>query len=267
MVFIKISCKKGILIFCGLIVFSLYSFKYRSISDIDLYNKKKIIFVKSPTVEDYLLGRFNYKKDTGFVKVETKYCSRDEMYLRKATAIAFKKMANAALKDGIKLTIISATRSFSEQKSIWEGKWEGKRLVNGKNLSTIKNPAERAITILKYSSMPGTSRHHWGTDIDLNSLSMSFFEKGEGQKIFTWLLKNASSFGFHQPYTPKGTERPMGYEEEKWHWSYTPVAKVYMQKFRTNCSNTEIKGFLGYETAVSLNVIKNYVLAVSKDCQ
>ena len=42
--------------------------------------------------------------------------------------------------------------------------------------------------IMKYSSMPSTSRHHWGTDIDLNSLENSYFEKGEGKKYsIGWL--------------------------------------------------------------------------------
>ncbi|NJK84501.1 MAG: M15 family metallopeptidase [Saprospiraceae bacterium] len=51
--------------------------------------------------------------------------------------------------------------------------------------ATTPNPQERALKILKYSSMPGTSRHHWGTDIDLNSFSNSYFEQGEGKKYMT----------------------------------------------------------------------------------
>jgi len=71
----------------------------------------------------------------------------------------------------------------------------------------------------------GTSRHHWGTDIDLNSFNNKYFESGKGKKIYDWLTSNASSFGFCQPYTPKGDHRPHGYNEEKWHWSYQPVSQ------------------------------------------
>ena len=114
-------------------------------------------------------------------------------------------MYDAAKKEGITLKIISATRNFATQKIIWEGKWTGKRLHESKeNLAkTIPNPTERAIKILRWSSMPGTSRHHWGTDIDLNKLNNSYFEKGEGLKIYNWLIANASSFGFCQPYSPE----------------------------------------------------------------
>ena len=34
-------------------------------------------------------------------------------------------MAEAAKKEGVILTIISATRNFESQKRIWENKWNG----------------------------------------------------------------------------------------------------------------------------------------------
>ncbi len=106
---------------------------------------------------EYLLGKFNQKTDTSFALISMKYCSKEGMYLRKETIAAFVKMYDAAKKEGVSLKIISATRNFNEQKSIWEAKWNGSRLVNGKNLAqTIKDPVERAKTILRYSSMPGT---------------------------------------------------------------------------------------------------------------
>ncbi|MFM9004881.1 MAG: D-alanyl-D-alanine carboxypeptidase family protein [Flavobacteriales bacterium] len=40
---------------------------------------------------------------------------------------------------------------------------------------------------MKFSSMPGTSRHHWGTDIDLNSVEPSYFLSGKGLLIYQWL--------------------------------------------------------------------------------
>ena len=55
-----------------------------------------------------------------------------------------------------------------------------------------------AKTILLYSSMPTTSRHHWGTDMDINSLENSYFASGQGLKEYTWLKKNAAKFGFCQ---------------------------------------------------------------------
>ncbi len=50
--------------------------------------------------------------------------------------------------------------------------------------------------------MPQASRHHWGTDVDINSVEPEYFESGQGLKEYTWLQENAWKFGFCQPYTP-----------------------------------------------------------------
>jgi zinc D-Ala-D-Ala carboxypeptidase len=91
--------------------------------------------------------------------------------------------------------------------------------------TSITDPVERAREILRFSAMPGTSRHHWGTDIDLNSLVNSYFRVRTRKKNLRMAAcKTLVSFGFCQPYTAHGANRNGGYEEEKWHWSYKPVA-------------------------------------------
>ena len=176
-------------------------------------------------------------------------------------------MREAAQKDGVQLTIISAARNFNHQKRIWEAKWNGNRLVNGKNLKTdIPEPGKRAVAILKYSSMPGTSRHHWGTDIDINSLSPSYFESGKGKKEYEWLRDNADQFGFCQVYSEKGMDRVYGYEEEKWHWSYVPIASKYTRFFERNVSQKDITGFDGSD-ALQFSLILNYVTGIASHCK
>ncbi len=215
----------------------------------------------------YLTGRFNPEKDSLFTKVDLKYANRKDLYLRKETYKAFIKMYNSALKQGIKLTIISATRNFNYQKYIWERKWTGKRLVNGKNLATsVSDPVKRAKTILKHSSMPGTSRHHWGTDIDMNTLENNYFATEKGKKIFIWLKNNAAQYGFCQTYTQKNALRPTGYEEEKWHWSYMHLSGLLLEQYKKQVTYKDLKGFLGCETAEKLNIIDNYVMTINKEC-
>ncbi|OIP01341.1 MAG: hypothetical protein AUJ97_07130 [Bacteroidetes bacterium CG2_30_32_10] len=215
----------------------------------------------------HLLGQFNYKTDNGFVEVDAKYGNKKGMYLQKEVYEAFLKMKVAAAKDGITLIIVSATRNFNEQKMIWEAKWSGKKLVNSQNIYlTIKDPVERAKTILNYSSMPGTSRHHWGTDIDLNSIDNSFFNTEKGIKLYNWLSNNAATYGFCQPYTKKDIFRPNGYEEEKWHWSYLPIAKQYLTVYKNTITYSDITGFLGAETASKIDIIKNYIFGINQDC-
>ncbi len=227
------------------------------------------IAVDSSITLNYIMGRFDPVKHPDFVLVNPPYSDGNKRYLHKDTWSSFKKMYEAAKKDGITLTIRSATRNFEAQKGIWEAKWTGARKVEeGENLAeTTPIPKERALKILKWSSMPGSSRHHWGTDIDINDFENSYFEKGQGLKEYNWLVANASKFGFCQPYTPKGPGgRPAGYNEEKWHWSYIPLAKPLSDQAQLRLKNEAIKGFKGAETAVSIDIKNKYVLGINKEC-
>ena len=135
---------------------------------------------------NYITGRFDPSDHPDFMEIPPLYRDGQVRYVRRDVFSAFKKMYDAALKDGVRLRIISATRNFDSQKRIWENKWMGKtRIENGTDASkAFPEPGERALKILEYSSMPGTSRHHWGTDLDFNALNNSWFEKGEGLKMY-----------------------------------------------------------------------------------
>ncbi|MEM7369346.1 MAG: M15 family metallopeptidase [Bacteroidota bacterium] len=217
----------------------------------------------------YLLGQFDPAKDTNFERIPNQYSGGNARgtYLRKETLEAFGRMHAAAKADGVTLTIISSTRNFWRQKAIWEAKWTGARKVGGKNLSvSTPDPTQRAKTILLYSSMPGTSRHHWGTDIDINNLTNSYFASGKGLKEYQWLTAHGHEYGFCQPYTPKGEDRSSGYEEEKWHWSYAPLGKDYLASYQELVNLDMIEGFKGSEAARPLDVISNYVFGISQRC-
>jgi len=200
-----------------------------------------------------VLGKFNYKSDSSFVIVPSRY-SNKLIYIQKEVCDSFIKMAKSAKKDSISLIILSGTRSFNEQKTIWERKWKQ---------NNIKDSIKNALHILKYSSMPSTSRHHWGTDIDINNLNNSYFDKGKGLKEYKWLKNNAHKFGFFQPYTSKKNERN-GYSEEKWHWSFKPISEKYLIYYNNNITYDDIVGFLGSETAPAINVLSNYVNGIQK---
>lgn len=201
----------------------------------------------------YVLGKFEYANNTDFIKVP-KALSTKTVYIRKETLNAFLKMQESAKKQGVFFKIISGTRNFAHQKRIWDYKWNRKF----KNLP----PLQRAIKILEFSSMPGTSRHHWGTDIDINNLNNSYFEKGKGKKEYDWLVKNASKFGFYQVYTSKKNGRT-GYNEEKWHWSYLPLSKIYLNYYNKHITNKDIFGFKGSEYVPKIDMITNYVNGIN----
>ena len=168
-------------------------------------------------------------------------------------------MYEAAQKEGIKLTIISGTRNFDDQKRIWENKWI-KFSSLGDSISIMKK-------ILLYSSMPSTSRHHWGTDMDLISLESPYFENGQGLKEYKWLVEHAGKFGFCQVYDDKKETKRSGYELEKWHWSYMPLSSIYLKKYNELVNYSNINGFSGSKLAKKINVIDEFVNGINKKCE
>ena len=224
---------------------------------------------KSTTIDKkHLLGQINPSNDSKFAIIEKPYTSKSNIYMLDKAYAAYKSMYAAAAKEGLDLKIVSAFRSFNHQKSIWEAKWTGARKVLGKDLSkAYQNAEQRAKVILLFSSMPGTSRHHWGTDIDIYSVEDKDFQKGKGKKIYEWLVKNAHNFGYCQVYTPKPSTRTKGYEEEKWHWSFLPIAKKYLVEYKKTITYNDIEGFKGDRVAKKIDVIENYVFGINPNCK
>lgn len=210
---------------------------------------------------DYLMGKFDPARHPDFVPVGKPYANKPGMMLRRETFAAFKKMWAAANQEGVTLTIISSTRSFEQQKNIWEGKWS-------RFAAEYPQADARARKILEYSAMPGASRHHWGTDIDLNDLNNPSFETGGRHvKVYAWLKEHAHEYGFCQPYTAKTEHRPYGYNEEKWHWSYLPLAMPLLREYSEAVRDEMLLGFSGAETAKPIHIVDHYVLGINQDCK
>jgi len=211
--------------------------------------------------KEFLTGRFQLNNHPDFVLVDKKYHTKSEMYLQKVTLEAFINMSVAAKKDGINLIIISGTRNYYSQKSIWERKYNKYKSEELTDVEIIKK-------IMIWSSMPSTSRHHWGTDIDINGFEEYFDGKNEkSNKEYEWLVNNAHKFGFCQVYTEKGEgKRQTGYNEEKWHWSYMPLSSDYLKKYKDIITYTDINGFSASEFAKELDIIKEFVFGIGKGC-
>lgn len=157
------------------------------------------------------------------------------------------------------LQIISSFRSFEHQARIWNEKASGKRPVkddSGKVLSLDELlPIERLRAIMRFSALPGNSRHHWGTDLDIfdareqerKSVKLEAWECEKGgpfYRLHQWLdekIAAKNSFGFYRPY-----DRDLGgVSIEKWHLSYVPTAEEYfnsygLELFKQNISQSEI---------------------------
>ncbi|KQC02206.1 M15 family metallopeptidase [Pedobacter sp. Hv1] len=207
--------------------------------------------------KDFLMGKYDYTKDTSFVKVPTQF-ARSNVYLKKETYQAFLRMRAAAFQSGIDLNIISGTRSFNDQRSKWESKWFASEFA------PIKDSQQKVLKLLRWWSMPGTSRHHWGTDLDLNNMKPAYYQTTAGKKLYNWLLNNAPKFGFQQPFC---ANRTSGYQEEKWHWSYVPLSRNYLKAYIKQVSYADINGFKGAQNAKDLALISNWVLGVNPRCK
>ncbi len=162
---------------------------------------------------------------------------------------AFVNMKKEALKDGIKIEIVSGFRSYNRQKQIWNRKFRINKM-NG------LSPQQNILKIIEYSTLPGTSRHHWGTDIDIIDgnktvsgdvlLEKNFHGDGPYVKLRKWMDINAKRFGFYRPYN--NNPKRKGFEYEPWHYSYAPIAipmlKAYVKlKFKDQIVQKDLEGY------------------------
>lgn len=182
---------------------------------------------------------------------------------------AFFKMKNAAAKAGFKIEIVSAYRSFQRQREIFEGKYAR---FTKKGLA----PEDAINKIIEYSTIPGTSRHHWGTDIDIIDANAprpknvlmedNFHGNGPYCKMKEWLDKNSEKFGFYEVYTNYANRK--GFEYEPWHFSYAPVAipmlKAYKKlNVKEIMQAEEIKGSDHFSNKFVLEYIQNNILDIN----
>ncbi|MFW5805576.1 MAG: M15 family metallopeptidase [Bacteroidales bacterium] len=212
-----------------------------------------------------LLGKIEPATHPDFVKADPEITYFPEIYLRRKTYNAFLQMRKAALEDTIKLIIRSGTRNFHEQRYLWNRKFSGKRKHGNSYLDQSLTDSAKILNLLSYTAVPGTSRHHWGTDIDINETSHVYFKRGEGKKVYDWLKKNAADYGFFQVYVPLGEKRTTGYNTEEWHWTYKPESDKFTRAYRKLISTADINGFHGDNEIHNFNIIENYVYGINSD--
>ena len=216
----------------------------------------------------YLTGKYDPKK---YLVEYTNPLEKNTFYLRKDTADALDKMlADFAAETGIPVKqhifVSSAFRSYTHQKAIWEDKFRGRRKM--RESVAGKSPEQIVKLILEYSSAPGTSRHHWGTDFDINVLTNDYYRTGgRGEYIYKWLSANARKYGFCQPYNEYEKRNNKGYNEERWHWSYRPAAKILQRDWNSLLDSGEINfngAFSGSDLLGSRP--RDYVNSVNREC-
>jgi len=225
--------------------------------------KSLVLGSENPPLKQWVLGKFSPDDYSDFVNVPNQYVIPGKSYTFHSLALeAFIDMHNAAQADGVSLLMISAFRNFTYQSGIWNTKYN-----NAVDSGNFADGYSIDKYILLYSAMPGSSRHHWGTDVDINSVEDSYFLVEPGKSEYAWLVKNGRRFGFCQTYDKKDPlYRTKGYEEEKWHWSFMPVSKMLLYAYGQLVNYSEITGFEGSEYAQQINIIPDYVFSIHRQC-
>lgn len=151
-------------------------------------------------------------------------------------------LTQRAAQQGFELCVASGFRSFERQLVIWNAKVEGLRPVLDDqnrvvNMASL-NELQRIVAIMRFSALPGASRHHWGSDIDIYdraaltkgaSVQLLPSESAVGGPFYNFhqwldvLLQRGDCEGFYRPYNlDRGGVAP-----EPWHFSYAPMAANY----------------------------------------
>ncbi|WP_455294052.1 M15 family metallopeptidase [Vibrio parahaemolyticus] len=145
-------------------------------------------------------------------------------------------MIEAAKIAGFKMEIASGFRDFSRQRAIWNGKFEGELPILDSNSQPLNKAAlsneEKLKAILRWSALPGGSRHHWGCDFDVyarnllpadTKLQLEPWEYLEGHQLafYCWLKDHIDEFGFFFPYL----QDLGGVAIEPWHISHKTIGQ------------------------------------------
>lgn len=178
---------------------------------------------------------------------------KSQLFVHKDMASSLNALREAAEKAGFDLALASAFRGFEHQLKIWNAKAQGLRTLlddhgNALDFASL-SPREIVYAILRWSALPGASRHHWGSDIDVYDLS----RKPEDYKVqlipqesevggpfyefHQWLDLNLDKFKFYRPYA----EDTGGIAPERWHLSYAPISTSYQKNLTFDLLEQVIK--------------------------
>jgi LAS superfamily LD-carboxypeptidase LdcB len=159
--------------------------------------------------------------------------------LQARAALAFEALQGDASEAGFALVIASSFRSFDRQRAIWNGKAAGTRPVHDDAGQPVVlaglSPSAQIHAIMRFSALPGTSRHHWGSDLDVfdagalprdYKLQLSPAEVAPGgifDPLHRWLDERMAADQSHGYFRPYAIDRG-GVAPERWHLSYAPIA-------------------------------------------
>ncbi len=194
---------------------------------------------------------------------------KENIYVHQDIAEPLIQLITKANEYGIGLEIASAHRTFKRQELIWNEKMSGVRPVLDKHSNPIDmsqlDEETKVKAILNWSAIPGLSRHHFGTDLDvydqraaqkndyqLKLITPEYEAGGIFEKLADFLNEylNDASCPFFRPYSVKGD----GIMPEPWHISFQSIAEKFTKQFNIHKAIEIIRtsDIIGKETICSL---------------
>ncbi len=147
--------------------------------------------------------------------------------------LALKQAADNA---GFEFNIASGFRDYQRQCTIWNNKMSGQSVILDSNSQPLDShglsDGQKVQAILRWSALPGSSRHHWGSDFDVfdrealpdgETLKLEPWEylDGHQSEFYQWLKTHLAEFGFFFPYR----QDLGGVSPEPWHISHRATAQ------------------------------------------
>lgn len=214
---------------------------------------------------------------THIVELESPRCA-----LHYEAVASFLAMRDAARAEGIDLQAVSSYRDFERQLLLWNRKWRGERSLHARDGTTLEHAqlseVELVDAILAWSAIPGGSRHHWGSDIDVidaaampegyqvQLLPGEYASGGVFARLTLWLDRYMTLFGFFRPF---GSDRG-GAGIEPWHLSYAPVANEAMEALSLSVLRDALvqSDLLGKHVVLERlpEIYTRFILAVDPPC-
>ncbi|MFI4914366.1 MAG: M15 family metallopeptidase [Steroidobacterales bacterium] len=225
-------------------------------------------------MQEFSLEELTGRVRSHVVEVEDPRCT-----LHRAVVAPFLALRAAASEAGMELAPTSTFRDFSQQLRIWNDKFRGARPLldqDSRPLDPRAMSAEQIVdAILRWSALPGASRHHWGTEIDVidrkalregqrpQLVPAAFAAGGAFARLGTWLSQHCEQYGFYRPYdVDRGGVLP-----EPWHLSYAPIssralAQLTLDALARTLSSAAIDGAAVINARLP-EIYQRYVLAVA----
>lgn len=176
------------------------------------------------------------------------------MLVHQDIVVPLTELQQNAAASGFDLRLCSGFRSFDRQLHIWNAKLSCLRPVVDDRGALINlellSPWQQIQAVMRWSALPGASRHHWGTDIDIYDRAAMPADyqlqlipaEVEGQGMFApmhdWLDEKLADQGFYRPY---GTDTG-GVAPERWHISYRPLAQTFAQGLTAEVLEQRLQG-------------------------